>query len=1097
MKIYDKEGTLILDIAVDDNSYRYRAIMGEHSLTLYYSLAEHVEIPLGAYCDYQGERYTLERPEALKMQHSRMFDYTVTMEAVEVLAKRWKFRNPVDGRLKFTLTAKPHEHLQMFVDNMNARDGGWTVGDCVTGVETMISYDHAYCSDALAQMAAEFKTEYEFNGKRVSLRKLEYNKDNPLPLSYGKGNGFKSGVGRTNEGDTPPIEILYTQGGSDNIDPSKYGSTELLLPKGQTLAYDGDRFEGEDGFDAANARTYATDEAGMSIRRSDKAQSTLTEDSLDCTSIYPKRVGTVSAVVTVDAEKNFYDFTDATIPQALDYEACLIAGETMTVIFQSGMLASREFDVKYYHEAVTEEDGTSKASRRFEIVPQEIDGQTMPNATFCPRPGDTYAVFHCMLPDAYICDNASKTGASWDMFRAGVKYLFDNEEVKFSFTGELDGIWSKKDWVNIGGKIKLGGYILFSDPRFQPEGVRVRITGVKDYINKPYSPVIELSNTTVTGGVSSTLKDLVSQEVVNEERHKEALRFTRRRFRDAQETLDMLEKAMLDNFTGRINPITVQTMAMLVGDESLQFRFVSSKTNPVQVPHTVIWDNDTKQLTAESGILQHMTLGISSLSSSHSVSEYKYWDISSYVSARLEEADNSYYLYAKVSKTAQTGVFLLSEKAIKMEEVAGYYHLLVGILNSEYNGERSFVTLYGFTEILPGRITTDRVVSADGQSYFDFVSNSFKLGSKLVYNNGILKIDGAIEWGSLDSNMQNKLNGYATTQSLGEALQNYATYDSLDEAVKDKVSTSTLTEKLKSYALTSALKNYATTADLNGKEDSGTANTVLSAFWKALKNGDTTVYNGVISTEFIDASTIVADYFQSGSATIANFTIETGQLSGGNGAGITVYKRSGGTTYQAKLGWGTRNSNGGATIFWADNASIGKLHCEEIVCYDYIRDGCLFKASSGGLGVLVGGSGLSGNGIWGKNNSNTGNLYLNSGAPSSAFVKITNCSCSDASDERIKTIFYDVPNVLDKLEGISAFYYTFKEDEDKILKIGVSAQAVKEVFPEAVTLIMPDSSDSYYGVNYVQLLTAVGINGLKELHAKVKALENRVAELEK
>ena len=99
MKIYDKEGTLILDIAVDDNSYRYRAIMGEHSLTLYYSLAEHVEIPLGAYCDYQGERYTLERPEALKMQHSRMFDYTVTMEAVEVLAKRWKFRNPVDGRL--------------------------------------------------------------------------------------------------------------------------------------------------------------------------------------------------------------------------------------------------------------------------------------------------------------------------------------------------------------------------------------------------------------------------------------------------------------------------------------------------------------------------------------------------------------------------------------------------------------------------------------------------------------------------------------------------------------------------------------------------------------------------------------------------------------------------------------------------------------------------------------------------------------------------------------------------------------------------------------------------------------------------------------
>ena len=36
---------------------------------------------------------------------------------------------------------------------------------------------------------------------------------------------------------------------------------------------------------------------------------------------------------------------------------------------------------------------------------------------------------------------------------------------------------------------------------------------------------------------------------------------------------------MLDNFTNSINPLTVQTMMMLVGDESLQFRFVASKTD--------------------------------------------------------------------------------------------------------------------------------------------------------------------------------------------------------------------------------------------------------------------------------------------------------------------------------------------------------------------------------------------------------------------------------------------------------------------------------------------------------------------------------------
>lgn len=744
MKIFNPLGYKVLEVQVDDNSYRHRVIMGEHSLTLYYSLAEHVELPVGSWCEFQGETFSLERPENFKMKHSRHFEYTVTLEAPEAKAKIWKFRNPVDGRLKFSLTAKPHEHLQMFVDNMNRRDTGWTVGDCVSGDEKVINYDHAFCSDALSQMASEFNTEYEFKGKRVSLKKIEYNKNAPLPLSYGRGNGFKSGVGRANTGEQPPVEILYTQGGSENINPSRYGSTELLLPKSQTLSFDGLRFEDEEGFVQANARLYATDKDGRSVRRYDRQLSSLAEDSLDCSEIYPKRVGEVKQVVVVNAEKNFYDIIDTTIPESLNYEDCLIEGETMTVIFQSGMLAGREFEVKYCHRAVSK---GNKAARRFEIVPQDIDGQTMPNAVFVPKTGDKYIVFKCQMPDAYICDNASKTGASWDMFRAAVKYLFENEEQKFTFTGELDGIWAKRDWLNIGGRIVLGGFIRFSDERFQPDGVLVRITGIKDYVNNPYSPVIELSNTTVSGGVSSTLKELQSQEVLIEDNRREAIQFTKRRFRDAKETVTMLEAALLDNFTNSVNPVAVQTMSLLVGDESLQFRFVSSKANPVQVTHTITWDNAEKQLTAAAGVIQHMTLGISSLRPSHTASEYHFWSVTQYLSGRIEDGGKKFYLYARVSKTAETGEFILSETAVKIEAVTGYWHLLVGVLNSEYDGERSFVPLYGFTEVLPARVTTDRVVSGDGQSFFDMVANALKLGDKLSYNtdgDGLLKIKGTI-----------------------------------------------------------------------------------------------------------------------------------------------------------------------------------------------------------------------------------------------------------------------------------------------------------------------------------------------------------------
>lgn len=721
MNIYNANNQLILSVEVDDESYRYRAICGENELTLKYSLAVHIELPVGAYCDYQGQRYTLMRPENIKMHHSRNFEYTVTMESYQAKAKLWKFRNPVDGRLKFPLTAKPVEHLQMFVDNMNRRDSGWTIGECVDDVEHLINYDHDFCWDALGKMASEFKTEFEVNGKEVSLRKVEYNKNNPLSLSYGRGNGFKSGIGRSNSSDTPPVEILFVQGGSRNIDRSKYGNGDLLMPAEQEISYDGEHFEDEQGYIAANARRYAVDEAGLSIRRADKQLSSMAEDSLDCSDTYPKRVGTISSVVVVNAAKNFYDIVDNAIPAALDYGDCLIAGETMTVIFQSGMLAGREFEVKYYHQAVG-----NKAARRFEIVPQEIAGETMPNSTFAPAAGDKYAVFKVMLPQAYIRDDSTMSGASWDMFRTAVKYLYDNEEQKFSFTGELDGIWAKQDWVNIGGKIKLGGFVLFSDARFQQQGVLVRIVGIKDYINNPHSPVIEISNNTVSSGFASQLNTLESEEVLIEENHREALQFTKRRFRDVKETMSMLEESMLENFAESISPITVRTMAMLVGDESLQFQFVTSASNPVPVAGQIAYNSGTKQLTAAACTIQHLTIGIDDISLNRTAADYHYWSVSAFTSAVLDDDSKKYYLYIRADKNAQKGTagsaaFMLSETALNLS-VGTYYNFLVGILNSASGGERSFVSLYGFTEILPGRITTDRIVSADGNTYFDLAN---------------------------------------------------------------------------------------------------------------------------------------------------------------------------------------------------------------------------------------------------------------------------------------------------------------------------------------------------------------------------------------
>lgn len=709
-------GNETIELLTDDNSYSYEAVMGEDALTLYFSHPGYLSIPVGSWCEFYGKRYSLKKDSNFKKNGERNYDYTLILETSKADMELWKIRNTVDNRIKFPYTAKPKEHLKLIVDNLNRRSSSWAIGDCIDGTEKLINYNHTYCSDGLNQLAEAYETEYQItetiiegvHTKTVHLKKVEYNKDNPLTLSYGKGHGFKTGVGRES-GEIPP-EIILVETTDRNIDYSKYGAKELLMPKSQTIRYDGTHFDGEDGFNAAISRTYKTDEYGTSVMRADRELTTAKEDSLDCTEIYPSRVGEISKVTTVDTEKHFYDFYDNAIPDNLNFEDCLIEGEKMTVVFQSGMLSGKEFEVKYTH-----------VGRKFEIIPQEIDGITMPDGrVWMPEVGDKYAVFGIQLPEAYISDNSTRTGASWDVFREAVKYLYEHEDKMFTFTGTLDGIWAKKRWLQVGGKIVLGGFVNFTDNQFHPEGSLIRMVGIKRLVNNPYSPEIELSNTPVGTSVASELNKIETNEVQVEENHKKALQFTKRYYRDAKETMEMLADSLL-NFSGAINPITVATMQMLVGDESLQYRFVNSKTNPVVVNHDISYNSSTKVLNAPAGIIQHMTLGITSLSNTHAVSDYKYWDMAEYNSPSLTNPEKKFYLYAKCSKDNQSGMFLLSETAIALEQIDGYYHLLVGILNSENNGKRSFATLYGFTEILPGRITTDKIVSSDGKTYFDLL----------------------------------------------------------------------------------------------------------------------------------------------------------------------------------------------------------------------------------------------------------------------------------------------------------------------------------------------------------------------------------------
>lgn len=719
MKIYNSAGSVLLDIEVSDDSYSYREIMGRDDLTLYFALTFFVEIPVGSYCVFQNVTYYLLKPESLTLRHTRNWEYTLTMETYAGLLQTAIYQNPDDRRLKFFVTGPAATHLDLLVRCLNGKRSGWSYESTVdTSVEKTIGYDFVNCKEALQQMADGFETEWEIIGKKIILGKVEHGKATPVSMSYGKGNGFLPGVERRNYNDEIPLSRLFVQGGDRNIVFSSYGAKTLMMPKGVTVGYDGEKFSWESGYSPSKAKAFTTDSDGASV--SLVGATSECDGALDCSEIYPRRVGTVSEVIVVDAAKNLYDFVDNTIPLALDYAECATS-ETMTVIFQTGALAGREFDVAFTK---------SKAGvvvNRFAIVPATIDEVDMPSASFAPVAGDKYIVFHCSLPQSYINDQDTHTGAEWEVLRKAVAYLWDSCQPRFSVSGKMDGIWSKSRWDSIGGNIVPGGYISFTDERFSPEAFSVRITAVTQFVNRPYSPEITLSNEPTRGGVVSSIRDVKGDVVTTQGDVAGGMNYTRRRYRDVKETTDALREALDSfdvDFDESIKPITVQTMQAVVGDDSLQYWFADSLTSDTEIDPPLVWNASAKRLECGLSYILHRTVGVTEVRADGT--EGSRWTVTSATlttdnDGNVLDADSYYYLYIKAAANG-TASFALSKKAMRMNAGDGAYNFLVGILNSEYKGGRSFAPMYGFTEISPGRMTVNRIVSNDGGTYFDLVN---------------------------------------------------------------------------------------------------------------------------------------------------------------------------------------------------------------------------------------------------------------------------------------------------------------------------------------------------------------------------------------
>jgi hypothetical protein len=164
----------------------------------------------------------------------------------------------------------------------------------------------------------------------------------------------------------------------------------------------------------------------------------------------------------------------------------------------------------------------------------------------------------------------------------------------------------------------------------------------------------------------------------------------------------------------------------------------------------------------------------------------------------------------------------------------------------------------------------------------------------------------------------------------------------------------------------------------------------------------------------------------------------------------------------------------------------------------------------GGQHVIRGGANGDGLGITAFQNANNTSYYYTVGPnQSGAFVIYRagdnagvylgwgNTSWTANSDARLKNVIGTYTNALADIAQIQPVKYTWKSDETNTAHVGVIAQSVQNVVPEAMSQSkLPNSQDEteYLGVRYTELIPLM-IASIQELSALVTAQSATITSL--
>ena len=690
--------------------------MGEDTLTLVVEATLPIDFTVGDTLQALGKTYYLNTLPGVQRSARRHLTYTVVLESAKydlsktILVNEFAGGKETVNETEFSYTGEFDQLMDLAVINLNRTQGAdsWQWRKVDTGTDPDFDPQYQECKtltfscenvlSALNTICTEWGVEYRIetvDGRRtisvgqIGRQVYEYR------FAYGKGRGLYS-LTRSNASESSAPTRLYAYGSSQNLGTAyRERRRRLALPL-------------EHPSPLIREGLYVQDDALVE-------RFGLIEGAVIFDQVYPSREGTDSSVDPQDELKftdlEMFDLNETDEQGDSKY---LLGTSSPVVHFNTGNLGGYEFSIAGYN----------TTTKTFTLVPftdeNEYRYPSADDAAFRIAPGDRYVLLGIALPETYVAQAEERLAE-----KALEKYT-RLAQGRYAYSLEIDPFFMKEYFPNarFAPAFSAGDYLYIEDADLvdgtdattgQAGTAAVKISSVSIDLYQPYHYTVELSESAAASVITQIVR---SEKEIEKIVQINDLADPARARRNLRTTAQLLEMTFdTDGYfrDGRIRPETIETKMIAVGALSQQFLLEGVVFSPN-------WNADPSQIAFSQGVLTHLGLDREQI---------RRWTLLPGQVNGLED-QTAYYLYARCEKEGTSGTIVLDTQALRYDQQEGFYYFSIGILSRVEEGFRRICLTYGSSTINGREITTGRIASSDGATYFDL--DRGQIGGRIVFS---------------------------------------------------------------------------------------------------------------------------------------------------------------------------------------------------------------------------------------------------------------------------------------------------------------------------------------------------------------------------